>query len=295
MPVVDLIVDALMAIGRSDRATAVSLVDQASAAYPDALLPGELGRYLRSAASGEVYVDPLGFEQFIGGGNNPELYRLTIAILADRHAVNRPASAVDLGCGDGRVTASVFADGIHQVDLVEPSDALLSSAVTAVRSALGSSGQAEVQGHNTTATSFFAGLDARRRWDSVQSTFAMHTLLPVDRASVLRSIASHADRFLMVDFDVPDFADRSVDHARYAAERYEVGLHEYPGNDVVSQCFLMPVLVGQFDPTQTRHTFEQPADEWTRLASEAGFTDVRITPVFDYWWAPAFLLEATVS
>ncbi|MCP3989290.1 MAG: hypothetical protein GY724_09465 [Actinomycetia bacterium] len=56
--------------------------------------------------------------------------------------------------------------------------------------------------------------------------------------------------------------------------------------------FLLPVLVGQFDPTQPRHTFEQPVDTWCQQLSDAGWSQITSRPVASYWWATAHLIEA---
>ena len=55
--------------------------------------------------------------------------------------------------------------------------------------------------------------------------------------------------------------------------------------------FLMPVLLGQFEAGATRHTFEQPVDRWIEDLAAAGF-DPTVEIIHDYWWGPAFCLEA---
>jgi hypothetical protein len=126
-----------------------------------------------------------------------------------------------------------------------------------------------------------------------QSTFALHAVPPGDRRQVLADLAARTTHLLVVEFDVPAFADRSPDHARYAAERYVEGVAEYAGDDLVVDRFLVPVLVGQFAPGRPRHTWEQPVDAWAADLAAAGFTDVRHSRLHPYWWAPAHLLEAS--
>ena len=82
------------------------------------------------------------------------------------------------------------------------------------------------------------------------------------------------DPEIVAEFDVPAFADRSLEHALHAATTYERGLAEYPGSDLVALGFLMPVLVGQFDPDQPRHTFEQPIAGWVSDLEAAGLAMV---------------------
>lgn len=132
-----------------------------------------------------------------------------------------------------------------------------------------------------------------RRWDVAQSTFALHTLAPDDRHRVLAALAGRVQHLLVVEFDVPAFADRGPDHARYAAGRYVEGVAEYADDDLAVDGFLVPVLAGQFAPDRPRHTWEQPIEAWAVDLTAAGFRDVGATPLHRYWWAPAQLLAAT--
>jgi SAM-dependent methyltransferase len=282
-------VDALLAVSGSDWDTGRRLAHEAAADRPGALLPAALATFLDAGRGPNIYAEPEGFDRFIGGGANPALYRETISALTGLTAAHAPASILDIGCGDGRVTvATAAACGSAEVTLVEPSATLLETAV----SAFAGTGR-EVDGHNTSVEDFLVQAAPGQRWALVQSTFAMHTLAPSLRSTVLHQLSSRTRRLVLVEFDVPAFEDHSAEHAAYAAERYEAGLAEYPGDQLVAQRFLMPVLVGQFDPAQTRHTFEQSADLWTDDLRTAGFDAVSVTPVFDYWWAPAVLIDAT--
>ena len=38
--------------------------------------------------------------------------------------------------------------------------------------------------------------------------------------------------------------------------------------------------------------YEQPMSSWVKEVQAAGFTDVQTAPIFNYWWAPAFLIRA---
>jgi SAM-dependent methyltransferase len=283
------IVEALMAVGRSDWSGGLAAAQVEAQADPVALLPAALVRFLSNEGARDVYADPVGFERFIGGGRNPELYRRTEVLLKELHAKASPTSVLDVGCGDGRVTAAVLGAGTQRIDLLEPSPALLQTAIAAVSVP---PARRSVVPHNMTAAEFFDSSTVEAGWDLIQSTFAMHTMAPEGRMTVCRQIAMHTDYFVMVDFDVADFADGSLSHAEYAATRYEVGLAEYAGDEVVAQGFLMPVLIGQFDPARQRHTFEQSVRRWTADLSSAGFVSIVATPVLDYWWAPAFCIEA---
>ncbi len=280
------LVDALLAIAASDRAGALQAVSAAADARPDDRLPAALLRYLRAEAAGDVYSSPDAFERFIDGGSNRGLYAALHQRLRDRYGVLAPTSLLDLGSGDGRVVCAVLGGSIERIDLVEPSEALLTLAVDAAATA-----GVETHGHATTAGSFLA--DATGRWDVAQSTFAIHTMPATERAAVLRALVPRVGRLVLAEFDVPAFVDRSRDRAAYAVERYERGLREYDGDDVVAQGFLMPVLVGQFDPGTVRHTHEQSADAWVAELRAAGFGEVTVHRLYPYWWADAVVLEAT--
>lgn len=282
------VVDALLAIGASDRARALAVVEVAAAREPRALLPTALMRHLRSRVRGDVYESADALTRFIDGGSNIALYTALHLVLRARHAQLATATLLDVGSGEGRVVSAVLGGGITSVDLVEPSAALLAAAQQHLADR-----DVEVRGHAVDAATFVAGLDPTARWDAAQSTFALHTMPAADRAVVLRALAAHAGRLLVAEFDVPAFVDGSRDHAEYAAERYELGLAEYRGDDVVVQGFLMPVLVGQFDPTTVRHTHEQSVAAWTTELQAAGFATVTATTLHPCWWADAVLLEAT--
>lgn len=79
---------------------------------------------------------------------------------------------------------------------------------------------------------------------------------------------------------------------RYVVTRYEEGLAEYDGGgDLVAQEFLMPMMFGYVDPAVSHH--EQPVSSWVADLRAAGFADIEEpVPLYDYWWASAYLLEA---
>ncbi len=239
-----------------------------------------LTRYLAERGSGDVYVDPAAFTAFIDGGANLGLYATVIDSLAAEHRALNLGSVLDIGCGDGRVTAAVV-PASSAVTLLEPSAEMLAVASERLRNA---------RAFNATLAELLAA-DAST-WTIAQSTFALHAIEPIARAAQLAELAGRCERLLVVEFDVPAFTDNRA-HADYLTERYERGLAEYPDDDLVAQGFLMPVLVGQLDPSQPRHTWEQPIDAWVADLRAAGFTDVVSRELCDYWWAPAHLIVAT--
>ncbi len=248
-------------------------------------MPGLLGpalvRYLAQRGAGDVYVDPAGFTAFIDGGANVGLYDRVFDVLAAIHAEAAPATVLDIGCGDGRVTAAVTRPE-SAVTLLEPSTEMLATAASRIPGA---------EAHNATLGALLAAHPSHR-WCLAQSTFALHAIEPDARARQLSELATRCDRLLVVEFDVPAFGDHSPEHLAYLADRYEAGLAEYPGDDLVAMGFLMPVLVGQLDPTQPRHTWEQPADAWVADLHAVGYARVESRPITDYWWAPAHLIDA---
>ena len=127
-------------------------------------------------------------------------------------------------------------------------------------------------------------------WDCAQATFALHNLAPHDRADTLAQLSGRTRTLSVVEFDVPEFADKSPEHAAYVADVYEVGVAEYVDDPGVIDGFLLPVLLGQFAPNRQRHTYEQSAQSWATELEEAGFQSVATTHVCSYWWADAVLI-----
>ena len=111
------------------------------------------------------------------------------------------------------------------------------------------------------------------------------------RSRIDQSGEEHTAHVLLLA-NAHDFADRGAYHAAYAAERYRRGLAEYPDGSDVGPGFLVPVLVGQFDPARPRLTWEQPLAAWVEELAAAGWTTGSTTMLDDYWWAPAHLILA---
>ena len=280
-------VDALSALARGEWETASATARRAVAERPESRLARALAEYLNGLPSPGVYDEPSAFEAFIDNGGNVGLYQRTIHRLRAIHAETRPRAVLDIGCGDGRVTAGVVGAWTTRVDLLEPSADLLARAIGAVaRPGL------VVIAHRSNVAAYLADADDDTTWDLVQATFALHTTEPADRFTWLRSLARRTARLVVVEFDVPALADRSPEHVSYLADRYEHGIGEYDDHPEVVAKFLMPVLVGQLDPSRSRYTFEQPIDRWTQLLRDAGFT-TSTEPIDRYWWANATLISAT--
>ncbi|WP_367138543.1 class I SAM-dependent methyltransferase [Saccharothrix sp. HUAS TT1] len=282
-----------------DRALAALAADDLDLAREAALgggtpLAAALAEYLAATRDGSVYDQPAAFEAFIDGGGNVGLYGAVTAALGRVHADARPTSLLDVGCGDGRSLRPALASGHApaSVTLVEPSTALLDVAVRALAEFEG----VRVDARNGRVEPFAAELPEGAVFDVAQSTFALHALPHEVRDGVLADLVDHVGVLAVVEFDVPDLPHASPEHRRFLAEAYERGLAEYDADrDLVAQGFLMPVLTGQLAPGATRATWEQPATRWAEQVERAGFTDVRVARLHDYWWSPAFLLTASGS
>ena len=255
----------------------------------DSLLGRALADYLAADPTADsVYDRPAAFAAFIRGGGNVGLYEATSAALAAEYAATGAESLLDIGCGDGTALLPALARRpVARVDVVEPSAALLAvtaAALAVLPGVVASTAPATVQ-------EFLRDLEPGRRWDLVESTFALHAVETAERTAVLQQVAARTGRVAVVVFDVPDLPPRSPAYLAFLADTYERGLAEYDDDrDLVAQGFLMPVLVGQLDTGASRATWEQPATAWREQFLGAGFTDVTIRPVHAYWSSPAFLL-----
>lgn len=271
-------VDVLRLVAEGSRGRAADL----AATSPGALCAA-LAAALEGDRAGSVYDEADAFQAFISHGTNPVLYERTIAAVGEAQRRRSPRSVLDIGCGDGRVSAGSLAPSVERLDLVEPAAALLDEAVSRI------GGGIELSGHRSTVEAFLA--DSDERWDLVQSTFAMHNLAPGVRRDVWAELARRTSVLVITEFDVPGFVDRSEEHCAYLAQRYAVGIAEYADHPEVIQGFLMPVLIGQLEPGAPRFTFEQPIDRWIEELGAAGFSVTR-RPIMPYWWADAWLLAA---
>ena len=273
-------VEALAALTEGDRRRAREL-----AASGSSLLARHLTAYLDNEAAGSVYDQPAAFEAFISGGGNVVLYAAVEDALATLYRELAPARLADIGCGDGRVVRNALASSGHLPDsltLIEPSPALLAEAVRDLT---------PTRAHAGTVQSFVSEVD--HSFDLIESTFAMHTIPHDERTEVLTRLGERTSLLAIVDFDVPATEHGGPAHLRFLAETYERGLSEYGADrDLVAGGFLMPVLVGQLTPGARRVTWEQPAVQWRSQLEKAGYQDISVVTLHDYWSSPAFLLTA---
>ena len=158
--------------------------------------------------------------------------------------------------------------------------------------------------HNHTLQDFIALPEQQaRHWEVAQATFSFQSVPPDLRPSALQWLRQHVDQLAIVEFDAPTYAGAtdpaaflSARRVTYVVERYQRGLAEYATDSAddraVVQGFLMPVFFGYFDRTANRTNWEIPVSAWAQLMRDAGFAQVETQPVFDYWWAPAFMVHA---
>lgn len=282
--------DALRRFAAGDAAGAASAAHQAAAADPSSLLAPAAAAYLdRVATYGKesVYVTGEAFGAFIRSGGNVPLYQAVSAALRDAYTGYAAIDLLDIGVGDGLALLPALTPNVRRVDLVEPSPALLVRVTEAL----------EVRAlpyHAFVGTLQAFTAASHTAWTIAQATFSLQSIPPVQRREALAWLRGHTERLLIADFDVPDLGT-GLDPlwAAHCAERYELGLAEYAGDGgLVAQGFLMPVFFGYFDPTAARTNYEQPIGAWDDDLRAAGFSQVAWRHLYDYWWAPCYLLDA---
>lgn len=280
----------LAAHGHGDRQRAVQYMEQALAFEPHNLVFAAAVRYLRLAAAGKqgVYTAPEAFVAFIRGGGNVPLYRAVSAALRRSYHGYGQLSVLDIGVGDGMALLPALSSEVSELTLVEPSRALLAQTLAQLETYAG-----RVGAHAETLQAF--AQHAQGRWDLAQATFSLQSIVPEERTKLLGWLRRHTERLLVVEFDVPGFdAMFAPDHVRSVLERMSAGIAEYDHDrELVTQGFLMPLMFGFFDPSAGRTNYEQPRAAWAAQLRAAGFGALRSRTLYPYWWAPAFLIDAS--
>ncbi|NII75303.1 SAM-dependent methyltransferase [Dyella sp. SG562] len=283
--------DALAAIAHHEAAAQAR--DALQAAVADgALLAQALLDLLDEGEARAAYDQPAAFEAFIRGGDNVPLYEATSTALARLYDTLPVTSLLDIGCGDGMALIPALQRARHaptQLDLVEPSPALLGHASEALRTiplALD-----HLLAWPIGAQDFAASLRPEQQWDLAQSTFALQSLPPAERKDTLRRLRPHVRQLAVVEFDVPVLEARSAEYFDSLAQRYERALAGY-GEDapLVAGGFLAPMLLGQLRQASRPSNWEQPIQAWLEELREAGYATVRTEALYDYSWSPAVLM-----
>ena len=286
------LVDALLAFAADD-------LDQARRSARNALATGDdLARafatyldHLAAHGATAVYSSADAFAAFIRGGGNRKLYRaVTAALRALYTDLPRPFALADIGCGDGLALVPSVEGFDVAITAIEPSAALLAIA----RRALEQAG-ARFEPFEMSIEGFIRRHGARR-FDLLQSTFALHNLPREQRRDVLGWACGAAPALAIVEFDIPLAVDaHDPAFAAYVLARYQRGIAEYDADPLVVQGFLMPIMFGAFSSgtsSRARTNHEQPAADWLADLRAAGFREASASVIDDYWWAPAVLLRA---
>lgn len=280
----------VVAFGHDDFASAALHMRMAARLEPDNPVFSAALLYLQRViqeGKGRVYSSPEAFTTFIRGGGNIPLYESVSAALRQVYQGYDRLRLLDIGVGDGRALIPALTDGVAELTLVEPSEALLAS----TRALLDRRG-ATYQAYAEQLQSF--ARHARGSWPVAQATFSLQSIPIHERVSLLRWLRGHAERLLVVEFDVPLF-DRiyAPEHVRSVVQRFMAGVAEYgEDRDLVAQGFLIPVMFGFFDQTAERTNYEQPLAAWIGQLQAAGFPRIESRVLYPYWWAPAFVLDA---
>lgn len=280
---------ALVAFAEDAFDTAAELAHTAARLDPASRAYAQAATYLdRVVAQGKagVYVDGEAFAAFIRGGGNIGLYDAASAAL---HAVYQrydTLTLLDVGVGDGLALLPALTSNITQLDVLEPSEAMLHRTAAELRRL-----HVPHRAHEATIQRFMT-FDLGP-WDVIQATWSLQSVPPDERPAVFAWMRAHGQRVLIAEFDVPAFeAVYSPDRVRYIVSHYEKGLAEYDGDGgLVAQGFLMPVMFGYFDRSAARTNWEGPIQEWADGLRAAGFADVTARPLYDYFWATAYLVE----
>jgi hypothetical protein len=280
---------AIWAHSSGDDATAHRAAKQARAADSDSELARLLATITADGGTAEVYDSPAAFRAFIRGGGNIVLYEATSAALRELYQRHQPQRVLDIGTGDGLALLPALTDHRPVVGVVEPSAALLAE-TTAELTRRGITHHAWPH----TAQDFTA--THTQHWDLIQSSFALQSLPAPDKAEVLRWIAAHTGRFALVEFDDVEIASVwEPEGFRDRLARLERGLREYGADrDLVGAGFILPVILGKFGTTAPTN-YELPIEQWEVLLHEAGFAEVTTRRLADYWWRPAYLVEAVTA
>lgn len=281
---------ALLAYSEEDFTQAAASARTAAGQQPSSDLYAQAARYLaRVQAQGKaaVYVDGEAFAAFTRGGSNVELYAQASQALHDVYEGYESLTLLDIGVGDGLALLQALTQNIKRLDLIEPSEAMLAQTTRQL-----DAWHVPYRAHAMTIQEFMKANGVT--WDVIQATWSLQSVPPADRPGVFAWLRAHGARVLIAEFDVPEFnALYEPARVRHILDRYQNGLAEYADDGgLVAQGFLMPVLFGYFDRSAARTNYEGPIGAWADALRAAGFDRVETQPLYPYWWAEAYLIDA---
>lgn len=238
-----------------------------------------------AAGSRNAYDAPHAFQVFIRGGGNPALYSATSSALASLYEQQAVKSLLDIGTGDGMALLPALARASvapARVDVVEPAAGLLETLKPKLPPG---------KAWPLTLQAFLSKIAPGDFWDLAQSSFALQSIPPMERLDSLRQLRGHVARIAIVEFDVP-LHNNETEQVASMAQRYERAAQEY-GEEapLVAGGFLAPMLLGQLRATAPSN-FEKPVSAWCEELESAGFRVRSSVHLFDYSWAPAWLMIA---
>ncbi|MCP4149425.1 MAG: hypothetical protein GY757_16880 [bacterium] len=125
--------DSILAFSRQDAAEAARLAGLDVKEEPGNLLFKQASVYLdrirlvgkHSVYSSSVYSSGEGFAAFTRGGGNVPLYKETSAALRCVYREYKSLSLLDIGVGEGMAILPALTDNVGELDLLEPSEAML--------------------------------------------------------------------------------------------------------------------------------------------------------------------------
>jgi hypothetical protein len=280
-----------LAVLAGDRTVAADLAARAAERDPDRVVYAQTARYLAepSSAAHDAYGDPEPFTAFATGGGNVGLYQAAHKALRSVYAELGSVRLLDIGTGEGHALLPALTSDVAEVDVVEPSRQRLAL----VGAELGRRG-IPYRSHVRTVQEFVSDAPSGP-WDVVQETFALLTLSREERNELFAWLRPRAKQLAFIEFDVPDLgAGLQPRWFEYIVDRYEQGIREYTTTrDFVAQRFLVPVLLSTLAGGEGHVHTEQPITRWVTDLAAAGFTPDEPQRIFDYWWAPAYMIRAT--
>ncbi len=269
---------------------------QAQVADPSSLVAAELNKFLawqKPSNRDAIYATPNGFNRFIRGGGNIELYENLSKLLREVYSQSEELKLLDIGAGDGHALLPSLTANVEMVDIVEPSAKMLADLCAALDER-----RIQYRSFNGTLQEFIENKQGQR-WDIIQATYSLHSISTEERMAMLDWICRHGETFIFAEFDVPEFQfSCEPDSFHYFMERFEKGLSEYEEGEereIVAQEFLMPVLLGNLHKDHNRVTFEQTMESWKSDLKAIGFQNVELSLISHYWWADSYLVKAKCS